>query len=138
MQTGKYLEILAEEIHRVEEVYSCLDSPDISLGHEEIPFNLMEERYSVTSEQVRNWERNNLISIPRRGPSRKRYYTLREEQQIARISMLIQGGCSLALIHHHFNNKGGSLEIQRTGDHLLEVLRKGQDLGKEILSILLQ
>ncbi len=52
----------------------------------------------VTAEALRNWERNGLISVPRRGPNQKRCYGQPELERLRIIYMLRQTGYSLEAI----------------------------------------
>ncbi|MFW5689479.1 MAG: MerR family transcriptional regulator [Spirochaetota bacterium] len=96
---------------------------------------------SVTREALRNWERNNLVSIPRRGPNCERYVTARVLARLRVIAVLRKSGHSIAVIHHALSRlrSGGpehakaafsdpdGLEILSAGDHYLHVLHCHRD-----------
>ncbi len=91
---------------------------------------------SVTRETIRNWERNALLEIPRRGPNRARYLTEEALARLRIISVLRKSGHSIAVIHralYRLRRDGVSealatfeepedLEIYTAGDHFLAVL----------------
>jgi DNA-binding transcriptional MerR regulator len=96
---------------------------------------------SVTRETIRNWERNALLEIPRRGPNRSRYLTGRELARLRIISVLRKSGHSIAVIHralYRLRQDGVSealatfeepedLEIYTAGDHFMAVLERTRE-----------
>ncbi len=105
---------------------------------------------SVTAESIRNWERNALIRIPRRGPNDRRYLTTRELNRLRIIAMLRKAGHSVAVIHcalRHLRDGGiekavktfhdpGELELLSAGDHYIAVLRRTAHSAAAIARIL--
>lgn len=106
---------------------------------------------SVTTESIRNWERNGLIAIPRRSPNDRRYLTGDELNRLRIIAVLRKSGHSLAVIHralHRLRKDGveeavetfrdpGELELLSAGDHYIEVLHgvaKNASLVAEVLA----
>jgi DNA-binding transcriptional MerR regulator len=91
---------------------------------------------TVTRETIRNWERNGLLQIPRRGPNRQRYLTRRVFDRLRIIAVLRKSGHSVAVIHRALRRlreggveeamrtfvEPGELEIFTAGDHYIEVL----------------
>ena len=119
-------------------------------GGEEYTVREVARMLSVTAESIRNWERNGLIPIPRRGPNRRRYITTRALNRLRIIAVLRKVGHSLAVIHralYRLRDDGvekgveafrdpGDLEIQSAGDHYIEVLRRTADNAAAIADIL--
>ena len=105
---------------------------------------------SVTTESIRNWERNGLLSIPRRGPNDRRYLTERELGRLRIIAVLRKSGHSLAVIHralYRLRKEGvkeavetfrdpGELELLSAGDHYLEVLQRIDENASAVAEVL--
>lgn len=104
----------------------------------------------VTSEALRNWERNELINVPRIGKNQKRIYGRKEMERLRIIYMLRQARYSMSAIHNCLKklDNGCSKEafellhhpkeedIVWTGDHWIEVLQKTAEKAEEIFKIL--
>ncbi len=104
----------------------------------------------VTPEALRNWERNDLIHIPRRGQHQTRFYTQREMERLKVIYLLRQAKFSMSAIHNcltklddghrrdalnalqHPNEEGNIW----TGDRWLSVLERTAAKADQILKIL--
>ena len=56
----------------------------------------------VTPEALRNWERNDLIQVPRRGRHQTRFYRLQEIHRLQVIYLLRQARFSMSAIHRCF------------------------------------
>ncbi len=105
---------------------------------------------SVTRETIRNWERNALLEIPRRGPNRSRYLTDRELARLRIISVLRKSGHSIAVIHralYRLRRDGVSealatfeepedLEIYTAGDHFMAVLERTRENASRLERLL--
>lgn len=104
----------------------------------------------VTPEALRNWERNDLIHIPRRGQHQTRVYGQREMERLRVIYLLRQAKFSMSAIHNcltkldtgkrrealnalqHPNEEGTFW----TGDRWLAVLERTAAKADQILRIL--
>lgn len=95
----------------------------------------------VTRGTLRNWERNNLLQVPRSRPHGKRFFTSGELRKLKVIYFLRTAGYSIAAIHVYLNHPESAvlIEAYTTGDHLLEVfetaLKKGREIGKILQKI---
>ncbi len=104
----------------------------------------------VTPEAIRNWERNELINIPRVGKNQTRIYGKKEMARLRIIYMMRQARYSMSAIHSCLKeiDKGNINEalnalyypdedkVVWTGDHWLYVLEKTKKKAKEIQIIL--
>lgn len=107
----------------------------------------------VTAEALRNWERNGLINVPRRGPNLTRCYGQPELERLRIIYMLRQAGYSLEAIlrslQRHDRGEVGTVaaalnqsvpdqELSWTGvgDRWLAALSQTADGAREILSLI--
>lgn len=104
----------------------------------------------TTPEALRNWERNELIEVPRIGKNQKRIYRGKEIERLRVIYMLRQARYSMSAIHKclrkfdaGYNEEALEAlhnpkeeDIVWTGDHLLYVLQKTEKKAEEILKIL--
>ena len=61
------------------------------------------ERLGITTEVLRNWERNNLIIVPRTGKKNERVYGEKEIMRMYIIYMLRQNNYGIAAIHSSLN-----------------------------------
>ncbi len=104
----------------------------------------------VTPEALRNWERNDLISIPRRGQHQTRFYGQREMERLKVIYILRQSKFSMSAIHNCLTKlDAGDLKealkaLQHpneeeniwTGDRWLGVLERTAAKADQILTII--
>ena len=104
----------------------------------------------VTPEALRNWERNDLIRIPRHGQHQTRVYSPRDMERLKVIYLLRQSRFSMSAIHRclvkldagqrdealkslkHPNEE----DVVWTGDRWLEVLQRTAEKVREIEEIL--
>lgn len=61
-------------------------------------YNEASELIGATKESIRNWERNKLIDIPRKGKNKERYFTDNEIQRLKIIYMLRQSKFTISSI----------------------------------------
>ncbi len=106
----------------------------------------------ITTESIRNWERNGLVTIPRRGPNNKRYLTEDELNRLRIIAVLRKAGHSLSVIHrsvHRLREDGvekavgtfhnpDQLELLSSGDHYIEVLQNAEENALRAAEMLAQ
>jgi DNA-binding transcriptional MerR regulator len=120
-----------------------------SSGEPEYTVEEAARELSVTRETIRNWERNSLIEIPRRGPNRARYITDCELTRLRIISVLRKAGHSIAVIHralYRLRENGVTeafetfaepedLEIYTAGDHFIAVLEQTRKNARRLVGI---
>lgn len=106
----------------------------------------------VTPEALRNWERNDLIHIPRKGPHLTRVYGQQEMERLQVIYLLRQARFSMSAIHHcllkldtgHLQEALEALkhpheeETAWTGHRWLAVLERTANMANRIEEILCQ
>lgn len=107
----------------------------------------------VTPEILRNWERNDLITVPRAGANKVRLYGDKEIERLRVIYMLRQTNYSISAIHrslllHDQGNTAGAvlllnlpqsdeeITFSSAGDRWLETLVQTAELGRKIIDIL--
>ena len=104
----------------------------------------------VTPEALRNWERNDLIRIPRQGLHQTRCYGPREMERLKVIYLLRQSRFSLSAIHRCLalldaGQRDGAMQVLKhpreedivwTGDQWLNVLQRTAEKAAEIEDIL--
>ena len=106
----------------------------------------------VTSEALRNWERNDLVRIPRKGPHQTRVYGPKEMERLQVIYLLRQARFSMSVIHRCLLKLDAGLrqealealkhpheeETVWTGDRWLAVLERTGNMASRIEDILNQ
>lgn len=152
----EYIEILDRELDNAKKAVGLLrewEPADSGTGEERYGMREVARMLSVSREAMRNWERNNLIRIPREGANQKRYVTTDELNRLRVIAVLIKSGHSIAVIHHALSrlraagteqaievfSQPDGLEVLSAGDHYLEVLtthrERADSLGELIEGI---
>ena len=106
----------------------------------------------VTPEALRNWERNDLVRIPRNGPQQTRVYGHKEMERLKVIYLLRQARFSMSVIHHCLLKLDAGLrqealetlkhpheeETVWTGHRWLAVLEQTANMANRIENILNQ
>lgn len=107
----------------------------------------------ITAEVLRNWERNGLISVPRSGTGKVRYYGDREIARLRVIYMLRQTNYSISAIHRslalhdHGNSAGAVLLLNQpgqdeeityasAGDHWINSLVSTSEFARKMIRII--
>ena len=107
----------------------------------------------ITTETMRNWERNGLLNVDRKGGKNERVYGEYEIKRLRVIYMLRQNNYSVAAIHHSLsqydqgNSPGAALALNQpvidpeslymnAGDHWLEVLGELSRSADKIIQII--
>lgn len=152
--TKEYIKVIKEEYEKAKEAIKILRN-----WSEKSIMEASEETYNraevaaiigVTPEALRNWERNQLIDIPRTGKNQTRVYGKKEIDRLRIIYMLRQARYSMSAIHSCLSKiDEGNIDealnalyypdeekIVWTGDHWLYVLEKTDRKAKQILKIL--
>lgn len=154
MYTEEYMQIIEIEFGKAEKAVEILKKWADHMMVEESGESYSRVEASTiigtTPEALRNWERNELIDVPRVGKNQRRIYGKKEIKRLRVIYMLRQAKYSMSAIHkslkkfdagckeealdalHNLNEE----DIVWTGDHLLYTLRKTADKAEEILKIL--
>lgn len=148
-----YTEILERELDNARTAVELLrewERAEMASGEERYGMCDVARMLSVSRESMRNWERNNLIRIPREGANRTRYVTKVELNQLRVIAVLRKSGHSIAVMHHALGrlraagaeqaievfSQPDGLEVLSAGDHYLQVLtthRNRADALRELL-----
>ena len=152
--TEEYIKVIREEYEKATEAINILKrwSENCIVEESQETYNRSEAAalIGVTPETLRNWERNDLIHIPRFGKNQKRFYRKKEIDRLRIIYMLRQARYSISAIHHCLKkmDEGDIYEalnslycpdedkVVWTGDHWLSVLEKTEVQAKQILKLL--
>ncbi len=140
--TREYIEVIKMEYEKAEKAVKILKKWSSNIICEESlnTYNRLETSLIIgtTPETLRNWERNDLINVPRIGNNQKRVYRKKEIERLRVIYMLRQGKYSMSAIYRclkqydtGFNNKAldelhnpKEEDIMHAGDHWIYVLKK--------------
>ncbi|OAA92411.1 MerR family transcriptional regulator [Clostridium ljungdahlii] len=155
--TDCYIQMIEQEIKKAQKACEMLDNWANSIKNNEILLeNKMLSRkdiadyLGVTTEAIRNWERNGLILAEQVGKKGKKLYSSTDLGRMHIIYMLLQSGYSMASIHHSISmyDKGhaelvsSALDCQEyddfisVGDRWLYELNKLLEAAQKIPSII--
>jgi len=153
-QCSDYLKIIQKEIDKTTKAVAIIKDWPSSVSHNKektvLDFRQAAKILGTTRETIRNWERNRLIFIPRKGSNNSRYFTKKELDRLRVIYMLRQSRISIAAIFQALRllDQGkrqeavDSLELPdiesviSTGDHVLEALCHTRSKATELSAFL--
>lgn len=97
-----HCQALSEELRKAKSTVKILDlwsKNEYKISNKNVyDYNEASELIGASKESIRNWERNKLIDIPRKGKNKERYFTDNEIQRLKIIYMLRQSKFTISSI----------------------------------------
>jgi DNA-binding transcriptional MerR regulator len=153
-QANKYLQLIQMEQLRARKIADTIER--WARGQKALPgkdtwtIKQTAQELELTVDQLRNWERNGLLNVPRDPGNAYRRYTQTELERLGVIDMLLKSGFGMAAVHRVMQkvDRGDLSELTRTldtpdqdeivypSDQWLTTLSEQEQRAKRVISIL--